>query len=465
MALALTACVGTPKMDASPVMKDAQDYQSAQSLAAATTQWPEQNWWMAYGDTQLNQLIEEALKDSPDIQKAQGRLISAEGLAQQVGASLYPTLDANASVSGVKQSYNNGVPPAFVPKGIQDTGRATLDFNYEFDFWGKNRASLAAATSQLEATRIDMDQAKLVLSTSIADAYADLAKLYNDLDSANEALKVRQRTVALVKEREENGLENIGRFHQADSLRAAAEAEVEGLNESISLTKNRLAALMGAGPDRGLAIARPAIGKLQPFGLPENLPVNLIGRRPDIVAARMRVESLSKRIEQAKADFYPNINLSAYAGVQSLGLDMLTKSGSSITGFGPAISLPIFDGNNRKGTFRIARGQYDEAIANYNAAVTKGLQDVADVAVSTKELGLRTAKIKEALDASEKAYEVANNRYKGGLATYIDVLTVEDTLINNRRIYADIRSRAFTLDVALARALGGGFSENTTGNK
>jgi NodT family efflux transporter outer membrane factor (OMF) lipoprotein len=190
------------------------------------------------------------------------------------------------------------------------------------------------------------------------------------------------------------------------------------------------------------------------------LSADLLGRRPDIAAARMRAQAAAKRIDQATAAFYPNVNLAAFIGVQSLGLDMLTKSGSSIGAVGPAISLPIFDGGRLRGQLRGADADYAEAVASYDGTVVQALQDVADAAVSQKALGGQLIKTGEAVDTAREAWRIQNNRYEGGLSSYLDVLSAEDTLLTNLRTQSDLRSRAFTLDVALVRALGGGYSTN-----
>ena len=143
--------------------------------------------------------------------------------------------------------------------------------------------------------------------------------------------------------------------------------------------------------------------------------------------------------------------------MQSLGLDMLTKSRATVGSVGPAISLPIFDSGRRQGAYRGARAEYDLAVATYDQTLTRALQDVADSAVSARALEARLDKSREALAASQTAYELARQRYARGLGTYLDVLTAEDALISNRRTVADLETRAFTLDVALVRALGGGF--------
>jgi outer membrane protein TolC len=175
------------------------------------------------------------------------------------------------------------------------------------------------------------------------------------------------------------------------------------------------------------------------------------------VAARLAAEAAGHRIKAAKADFYPNVNLVGFVGVQSLGLDMLAKSGSSLGAVGPAVSLPIFSGGRLEGAYRGARADYDAAVAAYDATLVQALRDVADAAVSSRALDARLAKSREAVAASQAAYDLSRDRYGRGLGTYLDVLAAEDALIADHRTLADLEIRAFALDVALVRALGGGF--------
>src|SRR5450830_62058 len=354
LALALAGCAQFSELGPRAEPKTIADYQSTQTLAGTAAAWPEDAWWKIYGDQQLNLLIDDALHGAPSLAAAQARLLKAEGIAQQQGAALLPQVSANASLDHMKQSYNNGVPADFVPKDYNNETQATLDFSYEIDFWGKNRAALAAATSDLEAARADAAQARITLSTSIAAAYAELERLFSQRDTSEAALQVRVETENLFRQRRINGLETEGSVKQVTARRAMAEADLLSLDESIALQRNKLAALAGAGPDRGLQLTRPVIDMSKPFNLPKELPAELLGRRPDIVAARLRAESAAKQIKVARAQFYPNVNLSAYFGFQSLGTNLLTQSGSSIGSFGPAISLPIFEGGRLRGQFRHA---------------------------------------------------------------------------------------------------------------
>lgn len=462
--LVLAGCASFTDIGPRAEPKSIDAYQSGQALASAMPQaaWPADQWWNAYGDDQLNSLIDDALQGAPSMAVAKARLLRAEGAAQQQGAALYPDVSANVSVDHMKQSYNNGFPASFVPQGYQNESRATLDFSYEIDFWGKNRAALAAATSELEAARADAAQARITLATSIASAYAELEHLYTQRDTNEAALKVRVESLDLFNQRFTNGLETRGSVKQMEARRAMAEADLKATDESIGLQRNKLAALAGAGPDRGLLLVRPKVDLSKPFALPDQVPVNLLGRRPDIVAARLRAEAAGKQIKVARAAFYPNVNLKAYFGFQSLGLSQLKASGSDIGSIGPAISLPIFNGGRLRGQFRSASASYDEAVANYDQAVTQALQDVADVTVSEKALSGRLEKVQLAADAASEAYRIVSNRYNGGLANYLDVLNAQDTLITNLRELSNLRSRMFTLDVALVRALGGGYHDADT---
>jgi NodT family efflux transporter outer membrane factor (OMF) lipoprotein len=228
---------------------------------------------------------------------------------------LLPQLSANASATEQRQSYNYLTPKSMTPEGWQDYGRATLDFSWELDFWGKNRAALAAATSETEASRAEFAQTRLSLAAAIATDYMELARLFAARDTAARSVEVRSKTATLFAERFANGLETKGSLREAEARRAGAEGDLLQIDEQIGLQRYRLAALLGAGPDRGLAIERPAINlHAARSACPSELAADLLGRRPDIVAARLRTEAQLKRIDQKKAEFYPNVNLAGFIG-------------------------------------------------------------------------------------------------------------------------------------------------------
>lgn len=456
-ALSLGGCAWMPNLENQAEIRSLDTYESEITLQGNGTVWPEDKWWHVYGDAQLNELIREGLANSPNMAIAEARLRRALSMAELAESALYPNVDANASVSAEKQSYQS-TGGSNVRHGWRDYGQASLDFSWEIDFWGKNRAALAAATSAAEAAQADRVEARLILTTSIATAYGELARLYAAHDVAQAAIEVRSKNLRLFRNRFKEGMETLASVRQEEARLAAAREDLLELEELMALQKNQLAALTGEGPDRGLAIVRPVLDVKKGFALPQQMQLDLLGRRPDIVAAKKRVESAAGTIEQKKAEFYPNVNLSAIIGLQALGINHLGSSGADFGAVGPAISLPIFNGGRLRAQLFTAQAEMEEAIGNYNLTVTQALQQVADAATSQKALGRQLARIDEAVEAAREAHHIVSRRYNGGLSNYIEVLAAEEVLLSNLRLQSDLRSRSFTLDVALIRALGGGYA-------
>ena len=453
--LLTSACASVPHLGPKPIPHAAGDYASSKSLAGSSVEWPGEGWWTHYSDSQLDQLISEGLADSPDLAAAAARFRRAQGLAQAAGAKLLPTIDANASVTELNPSNNLGFP---VWDGFKEVGNAGLSLNFDLDLWGKNRAALRAAKKDADAARYDAQEARLLLTTGIASTYADLTALYAQRDSLKSALDIRTKTLELVKQRVDVGLDNDSALRLAQARIPQTNADLAATDEAIMLNKHALAELMGQGPDRALTIERPAPSTLQAQGLPANASIDLVGRRPDIAAARARVEAAANRIKEARAAFYPNISISALAGFASLGLGSLFSAGSSFASVTPAISLPLFHGGSLQGQYRGRRGEYDEAVALYDGQVIRALRETADAVTSQKSLVDRLAQSRSALASFEQALELARIRYKQGLSTYLDVLIAEESVVSARLVVAQLETRAFTLDVQLVRALGGGFA-------
>ncbi len=458
---ATAGCAQLPRLDLPPAVKKVEQLGSSNSFASPGAAWPGDGWWRAYGDAQLDALIEEALQGSPDLDLAQARLHAAMAQVQGAYATRVPEVTGTASFTEQKQSYNNLIPKQALPQGWNDYGLATVNLAWELDFWGKNRAALAAAVSEQRAAEAEVGEARLIISTSVASAYAGLVHLYTLRDNAAETLDLRTKTVALFRQRHDFGLETLASVRQVEARQAGAQGDLLAIDERIGLQRNAIAALLGAGPDRGLAITRPTAQFPGSQGLPQNLALDLLGRRPDIVAARSRTEAAARRIDQAKAGFYPSVNLLGFAGLQSLGIDNLTKSGSGVGSIGPAISLPIFNTERLQGQLRGAHAEYEAAVATYNATLSEALREVADAATSRRSLDGELAAARAAVAAAAEAHQIVSRRYDGALATYLDVLTAEDELITAQRSEAELETRALILDVALVRALGGGFSPET----
>jgi NodT family efflux transporter outer membrane factor (OMF) lipoprotein len=459
----LSACAIVPDLGARPELSSPSNYETTQSFAAPVADWPSDKWWESYGDPQLNALIEEALAGSPTLEAAAARLRRAQADAQQAGAARYPSLNGETSLDTSQRELSadniTDVIRDAVPDDWQTQSSAALSLSYQLDFFGRNRASFAAATSRAKAAEAEAAAARLQLSTAIASAYAELVRYTADARALEEAARLRQRSAMLVRERVRTGIENEGQAHQATAELSQARAELISAYAGIARTRNQLAALLGKGPDRGLSIEAPATLRLHTIGLPDRVDLDLIGRRPDLVAARLTAEAAAERINVARADFYPNINIAAVVGLQTLGLGSLGDGTLSFAQVGPAVSLPIFNGGAIRGAYRGARADYDEAVATYNQSLADALREVADALSDRRAVEAQLIEQRNALRAAEASYRIAALRYQGGLSSYIDTLSVESSLISQQRAVAELEARAFALDLSLVRALGGGYAE------
>ena len=443
-----TACASIPNLGAKPEMRSASEFAATASLTPSGAAWPDRGWWLRYNDPQLNRLIDEGLAGSPDMEAAAARFRTAQGFAQQAGGALSPSIDAFGTSDFAKIGDSK----------LISQGKAGLSFSFDLDLWGKNRAALAAATSDAEAAGYELAEARLALTTGIASTYADLAQLYRQRDTLDSALQIRSESLKLVNQRVEIGLDTRAELKQAEGRVAEARDDLAANEEAIGLTRNALAALVGQGPDRGLAIQRPAVGIFATQGIPANATIDLVGRRPDIAASRASVEAAGSRIKEARAAFFPSINISALVGLSAFGVGDILSHSNQFGSVSPAVTLPIFHGGALSGQYRGARGRYDEAVALYNRQVITALRETADAVTSRRALDARLVESRRALADFEEANSLARLRYERGLSTYLDVLSAEEGVLGARLNVAELEARTFQLDVALVRALGGGFT-------
>lgn len=458
----LAACAVPPAPRAAAPLKTGEALGDVQGLSGDAADFPADRWWTAYGDAGLDALIEEALAKSPDMALAAARIRAADAASERAGGTLLPTLTVDGAVGGNKQSYNLGIPAQFVPKGVIETGKLSATLGLNLDLWGRNRAALAAARGEAQAARVDAAQARLMLASGIALSWGNLAQLTASRDLALRSVDALSGIERLTGERVRAGIDNRADHELATARRAGAEQALAALNELIALERNRLAALIGAGPDRAERLPVPAPDLSRTAGVPANLAANLLGRRPDIVAARLRAEAAAARVTSARRAFYPDINLAAVAGLQSLGLDQLFASGSTFANFGPAISLPIFDGARLTSNYNAVEAGYDEAVARYDQTLLAALREVADVLDSRRALAERLLAARTAARSATEAARLARLRHGQGIANLLQVLSAEDAALANQRALAELEARAFLLDVTLVRALGGGFTAPAT---
>jgi NodT family efflux transporter outer membrane factor (OMF) lipoprotein len=459
LALALAGCAhpegAIPSLDRP---KDAAQLAASSSFATmplSPANWPQEAWWRRYGDPQLDQLLEEALVSSPGLGVSEARLRQAMALAGVARGAEGPTLTAN--LRDTEQRYSR---VSTVPHPLAGTwsmfNETTLNLAYEVDFWGKNRNLVHAALDRVHAAQLEAQAARLMLAAGLVQAYVQLAQAHHQRDLAMAVLAQRSDTQKLVAQRVAAGIDSQVDLKQADSAIPPARQQIAAWNEAIALAQNQIAALLGQGPDAASRLARPRLALGQSFSLPSTLPAELIGRRPDIVAHRWRVEAASHDIAVAKAQFYPNVSLTAFAGFQSLGLSQFFSSGAEVAGVGPAISLPIFDSGRLRGNLGARHAEYDAAVSQYNQTLSDALRDVVDQISSIQSLQAQWRDQQEAVTTAQAADALARQRYAKGISTYLQVLATQGQLQTQQKAMLALQARALQLDASLARALGGG---------
>ncbi|TBU88843.1 multidrug RND transporter [Pseudomonas dryadis] len=417
--------------------------------------WPASDWWNRLGDRQLNGLIEEALRASPDLQVADARARQADAAALAADAQRQPTLDANA---GVTRSRSARVDDPSGQGGRYGTLRSlSLDAGYRFDLWGGQRAAWEAALGRARASEVDRQGARLTLAADVTRAYNDLGLAYATRDLAEQDLKRSRDMLDLASSRVDAGLDSEYQLQQTQSLEAAAEASLTAAAQQVDGARIRLAVLLGQGPDRGETLPRPQLIAPTALSLPANLPAELLGRRPDLVAARWRVEAATRDITASKADFYPNLNLTAAAGSKSLLGDALFGGASRFFSVGPALSLPIFDGGSRRAALAGRNADYDVAVAQYNQTLVTALGDIGEGISRVRSLEQQIQQQQRARDIARNSYDIAMQRYADGIGNYLDALSVEQQLLQSERQLASLRAERIDASVLLMQALGGGF--------
>jgi NodT family efflux transporter outer membrane factor (OMF) lipoprotein len=456
MALALAGCASTGGLhpDGAPI--------NPNSLAVARTlanvkvspaAWPQADWWTSLGDSQLNALIAEALHDNPSLAEADARARQAQSEASEADADRKPEVDAAGSVAEARL-------PKTLPIGNGHNGAAkyvAANFKWNLDLWGGERAAWEAALGQERAAEVDAHAARIELSTNVARAYVQLGYAYAEQDIALAELERAMDVRKLTQQRVSAGIDSQVQLKQSDSEVASAQVQKAQADRAIDAERTALSVLLGKGPDRGLTIARPHLMPPSALSVPSNLPVELLGHRADLVAARWRVEAADKDIDAAKTQFLPNVNISALAGLVALGGGNLFQAKSRFYDVAPAISLPIFDGGRRRADLNGKDAQYDLAVAQYNDTLVRAVNEVCDDKDALNSLQAQINAQQRALDAANDAWTLAEQRYKAGIGSYLEALSVRQELLIAQEGMATLHAEQTDYSVQMIQALGGGY--------
>jgi NodT family efflux transporter outer membrane factor (OMF) lipoprotein len=415
------------------------------------------NDW-SLGDPQLQALLERGMAGSPQLAQVRARIRQAEAYAAQVRGKSGPDVAANAQSTIGKVSTAQGFPEEFLPHGVHTNTTAAIDLAWDLDLWGRNRAELAAATSQAEAARYDSEVARLALARGIALTYIDYAQAQADVRLANDAAAAYAETAELIRSRYQAGLSDELAAVNADTVRARAEAEAEEAQEALVLAQYRLAAMVGEGPDFGLGLGPAAI--VMPPSAPNGIGIDVIARRPDIAAAKARVAARLHGIRAAEREFYPNLSISALLGFQALDARDLLTGSAAIPSVTPALHLPIFSAGKLLGRLNQARGDRDEAIAAYDETVLNALRDAASAYRRSQDAHRILDQYRASREAAERARQLADSRLSAQL---VDKLAVVDARIASTQAKHSeeiARNRIAAAQIELIAALGGQFIDH-----
>lgn len=417
------------------------------------------SWWRTLGDAQLDTLIERTLSDNPSLAESAARLRTAQAQIEAAHAAELPQLRLSGGETRLK------VPPGFGPYllGGQTVwlGNLGARLSWDLDLSRRQSHELAAARDQAQAARLDVESARLLLAAAVTQTYIALYRSYALADVAAQAEQQRGRILDITRHRLAAGLDTRVELREAEGALPQAHLVLLQAQSSEELLRHQLAALSGRGAEAYGAIGRPTLSLPLTLAVPSALPINLLARRPDVIAARWRVDAADSQLLAARAAFFPSVNLSALIGFASISLGNLISAESFGYGAGPALSLPLFDAGRLRAQYRGAQSELDLAASSYNDTVLGAVREVADQLTQLAALEGEIAQQRQWADAAEEAYRLAEERYRAGLASYLSVLNAETEVLNARRQSVELLAAQASARVTLLLALGGSFQPPT----
>ena len=459
----LGGCASDPSLlprEKMPTEQDTAAKLQLQPLEPSLASEPSTTWWTAYNDPELNRWIDAGLADSPTMHEAGARLAQARAVFAATHAAELPTIGASADSTAQRISGTGIFPPPLA--GLVGTiNNIDLVSSLELDLFGRLAARTEAARLRAEASAADRELAGVRLAGAIAHAYFELARAQRARQIAMEIESSRKQTLDLVRRRVSAGFDTQVERRLAEVTVPEIKVTVERADEQIALARHTIAVLAGKGPQAAdnLDAHLPQDAALV---APTTLPMDLLARRADVAAAKRRVLSAMSGVEAARADFYPNVNLTALFGLNSLTTQALFEGNSRTWQVGPAIHLPLFDGGALRARLRSASADADAAVDAYNDAVLQAAREVADTLSSIASVKRQLEQQALATENAQAASDLAAIRYEAGLGNYLTVLTAQAGVLTQRQAEVDLAARAAALDVSLALALGGGFRESPT---
>jgi len=430
-------------------------------LGATAVVPADEAWWQAFDDAQLDALIEHTFAANPSLAQASAQLRSALAQIDAAHAGLLPKASFSGSALRQHAPDNYIIPP---PLAGSDFWMAQIgvSLSWDLDFWGRQANALSQARALARSADLERDNTRLLLAAALVQAYVDLYRADAFADIAQQAELQRQHILDLTRQRVAAGLDTRLELREAESALPQARVERAQAQTQADLAVHALAMIAGEGTDGYAAIVRPQLNLDAVLPLPAQLPINLLARRPDVLAARARIDAADAQRRALRAAFYPDISLRALAGVASFGLNDLFEAGARGYGVGPVVSLPLFDAGKLRAQYQGREAALDAAVAAYNDTVLRAVQQGADRLTSIDALTRERVDQELTLAAAQDGYRIAEQRYRAGLAGYLSVLSAETQVLNARRQSVQIVADLAVTRVSLLLELGGSFDPDST---
>lgn len=453
MAISLAACHMPAKIDR-PALRD--DAPLAGIDAGSRAGWPAAEWWRAYGDPQLDALMALALRGAPDLAQARTRVESAEQNIRVAAAQAGLRVDGSAQVERQRMSEHGLIPSQFLGFTWYNQADLGIQVRYDFDWWGKKRYTIESAIDSARAAEAERSAASLNIQAMVADTYfgwlADQARA----QLADRLIAARERALRIAELRVKQGVDLPDTVQQARADLAGARQQQVALRGSAEIRRASLATLVGVSPAELPTLTPRPLPDVTP-GLPTDTGTDLMARRPDIAASRWQVEAALRQTDAARAQFFPDVSLSAMAGLSSIDMDKVFSTDSRVFSLAPAIHLPIFEGGALEANHGVSRAQLSAAVAQYNATVASAARDVATQALGAKQLADRRAQQTVQVDSVQTMLAAARARAARGVRDDRESLATEAALIQQQDMDAELHGQALSTDVSLIKALGGGY--------
>lgn len=427
---------------------------SLKKVKLSAANWPKKMWWKSFNDPQMTFLIEEGLSSSPSMQEANARAEKANAQILSTGADRLPDVNAEASITRSRLAKVDD--PLLVGKTYSTLRTVSLGMSYELDLWGGKKAEWESAVGEAKAAEIDKQAAQLTLAANIARAWINLNLAWELLDVSKQNAKRTHQIAVIQNNFFREGLTAEYQYKQAAANDKDAQNRLLTAEQHVTDTGIKLSILLGKGPDRWRSLHPVKLSTPQDIMLPSAIPAELLGHRPDIVAARWRVEAASKHTESVKTEFYPNIDLVAQAGSRNLLDDAFFGAPSRFFNVGPTISLPIFDGGKRRADLTISNAQWDESVAHYNTLVVNSLGELSSTITDMQSLQQQLKNAEESDELIRNAWKDIGQQYSVGIRPWMDVLSLQDQLLESQETVFRLKADILNHSVSLIEQLGGG---------